>query len=172
MDRRQTILIAIDESASSLRAVTYVGSLLGRCKDLSIRLLHVLAPMPPSLREFGGSEDPQEEARLSAQQRASQLKWTDDAQGSAKLVLDRAVSRLVDHGVAAHEIRADICPSLQDGEDIVQVILDSAKDWGCGTIVVGRRTLPWFRELFARHIAEELVKKAEDCAVWVVETRA
>jgi hypothetical protein len=35
--------------------------------------------------------------------------------------------------------------------------------------VVGRNALPWHRELFHHHLADELVRKAENCTVWVVE---
>jgi nucleotide-binding universal stress UspA family protein len=168
-DRDRKIMIAVDESSASLEAVGYVARLLGGRKDLSIRLLHVLPPLPPKLREFGGSEDPQEEARLSAELRQSQDQWTEKAGQSAKAAMDLAVTLLIDHGFAAQQVRADVSPSVND-PDIVQHILETAQEWDCGTIVVGRRTLPWLQELFARHIGEELVGKAEGYAVWVVES--
>jgi nucleotide-binding universal stress UspA family protein len=170
VDRMRSLMIAVDESSASVQALTYVAGLLGGRNDLSIRLLHVLPPIPPSLREFGGSEDPQEEARLSAELRESQHRWTEDAKRSAKLAMDRGVTRLIEHGFAAPQLSAEFCPPLQDRDDVVQVILETARERDCGTIVVGRRTLPWWQELFARHVSEELVRKAEHCAVWVVET--
>lgn len=171
MDGLHKIMIAVDDSSSSLDAVTYVASLMGGRKDLSIRLLHVLPPMPARLLEFGGSEDPDQEARLSAELRQSQQQWTENAKRSASAAMDKAVRLFIDHGFAAQQVSAELCSSLHDRDDIVHVILQTANDWGCGTIVVGRRTLPWLQQLFARHIGEDLVRKAERYAVWVVEAR-
>ncbi len=172
MDRMRTIMIAVDESSASAQALTYVAGLMGGRSDLSIRLLHVLPPLPPSLREFGGSEDPQEEARLSAELREAQRRWTENATRSARPGIDRAITRLVEHGFTAQQVSAEVCQPVQDRDDVVQVILETARERDCGTIVVGRRTLPWWQELFAHHVSEELVRKAEQCAVWVVEPSA
>jgi len=163
-------MIAVDGSSASMQAVAYVADLFGGRSDVTIRLLHVLPPIPPSLREFGGSEDPQEEVRLSGELRHSQHRWTEDATRAAKPAIDRAVMRLLEHGFTDRQVIEDVCQPVQDRDDVVQVILEAAKERNCGTIVVGRRTLPWWQELFARHVSEELVRKAEHCAVWVVET--
>ena len=47
------ILIAVDESDQSVRAVQYVGSLLRETQDVSVTLFHVLNPMPRELMEHG-----------------------------------------------------------------------------------------------------------------------
>jgi nucleotide-binding universal stress UspA family protein len=161
------ILIAVDESAASLDAVAYVAELMGGRKDLAIRLVHVL-PVPPSLREFGGSEDPEEEARLSAELRQSQQRWAEEARRSASGSMDKVVTMLIDHGFSAQQVSVDASPSIND-PDIAQHILKKARDWDCRTIVVGRNTRPWLQDLFAPHVGEELVRRAEHHAVWVVE---
>ena len=59
------ILIAVDGSEHSARALRYVGTLLRDARDVQVTLFHVLKPMPRELLEHGGSEDPAEEIRLA-----------------------------------------------------------------------------------------------------------
>src|SRR5438093_9703499 len=63
MSNAKHILIAVDDSEASYRAVTYVGSIIGGCEGFRVCLLHALSPLPRELLEFGGSEDPQQEER-------------------------------------------------------------------------------------------------------------
>lgn len=58
------ILVAVDDSEHSARALCYVGSLLRDAHTVQVTLFHVLRPMPRELLEHGGSEDPAEEIRL------------------------------------------------------------------------------------------------------------
>jgi K+-sensing histidine kinase KdpD len=51
----------------------------------------------------------------------------------------------------------------------VRDILESAQKLHCGTIVVGRDTFPSYKEMFKKHIGEELVQKGQGFAIWVVE---
>ncbi len=53
------ILIAVDGSEHSARALHYVGMLLRDTCDVQVTLFHVLKPMPRELLEHGGSEDPE-----------------------------------------------------------------------------------------------------------------
>ena len=69
------ILVAVDESENSTRAVQYVGSLLRETPKTAVTLFHVLKPMPRGLLEHGGSENPAAEARLSEQLRKDQETW-------------------------------------------------------------------------------------------------
>ena len=75
----KNILIAIDHLEPSLRAVEYVGEMVGDRKGLSVYLFHVLPPFPPALLEFGGAEDPQKESVLSQKLRDDQALWIADA---------------------------------------------------------------------------------------------
>jgi len=53
--------------------------------------------------------------------------------------------------------------------DVAREILEAAKNWNCGTLVVGKRAHSWLNELTAKHVGEELVRKGEGFAIWVVE---
>jgi hypothetical protein len=63
------ILVAVDGSKDSTRAVKYVGQLLHTISGVTVTLFHVLNPLAPILREHGGSEDPVREEQLGKQLR-------------------------------------------------------------------------------------------------------
>ena len=71
----KNLLIAVDDSNESVRAVQYVGTLLRDSRDVNVTLFHVLNPMPRELMEHGGSEDPETEHRLGEQLRKDQDEW-------------------------------------------------------------------------------------------------
>jgi hypothetical protein len=58
MSVRHNILIAVDDSGATDRAVTYVTSIIGRHRHFRVHLFHV-APILPNLLESGGSENVQ-----------------------------------------------------------------------------------------------------------------
>ena len=53
--------------------------------------------------------------------------------------------------------------------DFVRELLETAHKQNCGTIVVGRESYPSFKEMFHHHVGEELVRKGQGFAIWVVE---
>ena len=57
MHTSRHILIAVDASGASDRAVTYVGEMIGKRQGYRVRLLHLLPPLPPPLLEVAGSEN-------------------------------------------------------------------------------------------------------------------
>ena len=75
------MLVAVDESENSQRAVEYVASLLGPIPNVSITLFHVLKPIPRELLEHGGSENPAAEALLGEELRREQDAWVEKETG-------------------------------------------------------------------------------------------
>ena len=49
------LLVIVDDSVASKRAVRYVGKFVGKRRGFRIRLVHVLPSLPPELLEYGGS---------------------------------------------------------------------------------------------------------------------
>jgi nucleotide-binding universal stress UspA family protein len=92
------ILVAVDESENSHRAVQYVGSLLRETSHTAVTLFHVLKPMPRVLLEHGGSENPTAEAHLSTQLRQEQEAWIRQERESECPVLIRAYELLTESG--------------------------------------------------------------------------
>ncbi|HEY1266037.1 MAG TPA: universal stress protein, partial [Candidatus Binatia bacterium] len=64
MNRNKRILVVVDDSKASMRAVEYVADIIKGKRDFTICLLRVLGPLPLELTEFGGAEDPQREEEL------------------------------------------------------------------------------------------------------------
>ena len=168
MDRHDKILIAVDGTDASLKAVDYVARMMGGRKDLHVRLFHALPPIPPQLLEYGGTEDPQKERELSAELHAAQADWTAQAKRSAQTSLEATLALLIDHGFLSENLSTEFFSSIHK-PDVAREVLEAAEKWDCGTIVTGRHCLSWAQELFYRHVGEELVHRAKGYAVWVVE---
>ena len=168
MDKHDKILIAVNDTDASRKAVTYVARLMGRRADVHVRLFHVLPPTPPELLESGGTEDPNQEEQLSAELRRTRLQWTEQAKQAALPSLEAASQVLVKHGLDARHITTAFSASIHK-PDVVREVIEAATQWDCATIVVGRHALPWVKEMFYRHVGEELLQHAQGFAVWVVE---
>ena len=159
------ILIAVDGSGQSDRAVEYTGALLRETSGARVTLFHVLKPIPRELLEHGGSENPQAEEQLSKRLRTEQEEWIQtesareypilaqalDVLGKAGFPLDRATTKF------GHE------------EDVVRNILEEARAGNYGTVVVGRHRSQGTKRLFGKDTVEQLLRDAKDVAVWVVE---
>ena len=159
------ILVAVDGSGQSERAVEYVGALFRDTPGVQVMLFHVLKPIPRELLEHGGSENPQAEDTLSRKLRTEQEEWIQresareypilaqalDVLGKAGFPLDRATTGF------GHE------------EDVVRNILEEARAGHYGTVVVGRHRNQGTKRLFGKDTVEQLLRDAKDVAVWVVE---
>jgi nucleotide-binding universal stress UspA family protein len=168
MDKHDKILIAVNDTEPSRKAVTYVGRLMRGRPDAHVRLFHVLPPTPPEVLESGGTEDPNREERLSAELRRARLQWTEQAERAVRPSLEAASQILVKHGLDARHITTAFSASIHK-PDVGREVIEEAVRWDCATIVVGRHALPWMKEMFYRHVGEELLQHAQGFAVWVVE---
>ncbi len=165
---KQKLLVALDQHSISTELCNYLGKIISGKQDLEISLLHMLPPPPPQLREFRGSEDPQVEEQLDREMDAVCQRWTREAENAARPVFENAISILTRAGVPPNSIRR-IVRQLVNHEDLTNDILKLAEENACQTIVVGRSSFPWFKEMFHRHLADRLVRKATGVAIWVVE---
>src|SRR5690242_17271521 len=159
------ILVAVDESESSSRAVKYVGSLLRETKDTAVTLFHVLKPMPRELLEHGGSENPTAEAGLSQQLRREQDAWLRQEAESECPILVQACETLTRAGFDRKQV------TLMTGheDDIAGNILEEARDGKHDTIVVGRHGTSRVKRLFGGGVTDQLLRDAKGFAIWVVE---
>ena len=162
------LLLVLDGSDASKRAVRYVAQFIGGCKELCICLIHVLPPLPPVLREHGGSYDPSVERRLDLAMRSAQNRWIETAKKRAQKDLDRAGSILMKEGTSASAIQMLFCEPGEP-EETAETILEMAKKCQCQTVVVGRQSVSWLHEMFSQDISEELLRKGKGFCVWAVE---
>lgn len=145
------ILIAVDSSANSLRAVTYVGDVLCHAREADILLL-CLSKAPD--RDLFPDD---------AAWQASVRKQEEDY----REFLARARGNLEQHGVDAGCIETRLLPFT--GPSVAQGILSVQRDGGYGTVVVGRRGMTKEEEFLFGSVSSRVVHDARNCAVWVVE---
>jgi hypothetical protein len=170
MDRTEGILIAIDDSEASRRAVAYVARVMGGRKGVRIRLFHALAPLPPRLVDFPVGEDPRSAWKRDAEAKDARAAWVTQGKKAAQAVFARAKTILRRARIPARVVEVQVATPSSD-QDLATVILEAARAGQCGTIVVGRETYAGLRELFRRHVhvADDLIQKAQGLALWVVE---
>ena len=121
------ILVVVDKSLASMRAVTYVAQILGGRRGFRICLAHTLPSPPAEMMEFGGAEDPGKEEWLEARLRASRHLWASAAKRKASVSLEHAYAELRRAGFARGEIEVHFCfPS--DKRNAPKEILDAWRE--------------------------------------------
>lgn len=167
MPRNEKLLLALDDTEASTQAVKYVGRTIGGDSAFAVHLLHVLAPLPPRLREFRGSENAKTERKLEQELIIKRERWIKDVEKAAQSIFNRAKLLLRKAGVPSGAIETEFRVSV-NREDLINDILEAGRTNGCHTIVVGRESFTGLKKIFHRHIADELMRKAKGFTVWVV----
>ena len=166
--RHARLLVFIDGSPSSKRAVGHVARALRGRRGPRVCLAHAFPPIPPRLCEFGGAETPEEEERQEARLKEAQQRWMAVTKETAQRVFDGTRARLRKAGLAAGAIETQFLEAA-DGRDICGEILEAARARRCSTVVVGREPVSWLRELMRDDLAEEIVRRGKGLTIWVVE---
>jgi nucleotide-binding universal stress UspA family protein len=168
METNRNVIIALDTSDASVRAVRYVADTLGLRKDLRVYLLHVLPPIPPELLEFGGSENPQKEEDLTKELRREQSEWVARAKQEVGPIFDRVKTILGKAGVSPDVVHREFSTSIHR-PDVARDVLEAAHKWKCSTVVAGRHSFPWLKEHLGHHVGEDLIRKGQGFAIWIIE---
>jgi nucleotide-binding universal stress UspA family protein len=167
MGSTNKILLAIEDSEASMKAVAYVAEMVRNREAIHVCLFHALPPIPPRLLEYGGAEDPQKEQVFRTELKSAQSEWIEKAKDAVQPSITRARAILQDYGVSQSQISTHFSHTIHK-LDIVREILNAAEQSHCGTVVVGRHRLPWVQDLFHHHTGEGLVEQAQELTVWVV----
>lgn len=146
------VLIAVDGSENSDRAVAYVVCMLGGVPGVRVTLLNIIS-VPP--------EDyfitPEEERT-----------WMEAHDNGAETAVSRHTEQLVAGGIAL----SSVMPVIRKGRyaSIAETILDELAESGAGTLVVGRRGLSKKEEFIYGSTSSKLLHAAKkSAALWVVE---
>lgn len=154
------LLIVVDESPATRKALQYVAQMAAGRPDFRVCLAHSLLAPPPELVEFRGAE----KERL----RRYRSRWISARAKTEQRALDRANAVLRRIGLSREAIEAHYC-YLVDGTRATQKILGLARARKCDTVVIGRKSLSWLSELIHGDPAEELVHLGKGLTIWVVE---
>ncbi len=164
------LLVVVDESSSSKRAVEYVARMLARRRGFQICLACFLLPLPPMLLEFGGAEDPQKERQLDRELHTEQQQLIATARKKAQPALNWACATLRTAGLPASSLTTQFSDPAREQSSVSGEILELARMNKCRTIVAGRRSLPWLRRLAGgKDLTEKLVQQGEGFTLWIVE---
>lgn len=153
---QKDILIAIDDSNHSRRAVQYALSMSRVLEDLSFMLFHV----QPSISQYvleEAEKDPEARGRLKKIVRKNREK--------ADTVLNRFKEMMLDAGVNDSRIKTVSMPTLSG---IAKDILDYSQGNRLDAVVVGRRGVSKVQETLLGSVTANLLQHSRVTPVWVV----
>jgi nucleotide-binding universal stress UspA family protein len=144
-----SILVAVDDTASSRTMVDYLISLPLRREDVHITLLHVFKKPSASVELMGERFTEQEPKRFLD-------------------VLQRAKNKLVENGFNPHKLEINMVstlyPTVTDG------IIDQLEKGDFDMAVIGRKKMSKAEEFVLGDISIKLVRSLKKGAILVVES--
>lgn len=152
-------LIALDGSASSMRAVEYAGRQFAGIGDHQIALVHVLPNLPAIFWDEGhilNDEEKKERKKVVD-------KWIADRKAAMEPVFRKAGDLLAKNGIPAQQV---VNKSITDSTDVAESVLEEARDNGYQTVLVGRCNHP-VKHLLGG-VTRKLLERGEGIAVTVV----
>jgi len=149
--RDRHLLVAVDQSASSEKAVFYVADFLGGLSGFRVTLIHILAV-------------PQDDLFATEAERAS---WLREREETARAFLTRYRLILTESGFSSEKVGVRILPG--EGETVSDVILGEHEKLGSCTIVLGREGKSRQEEFLFGSVSNRIVHQARGCSVWIVE---
>jgi len=148
---KKNILIAVDESENTSRAVSYVRDLLTGHSGFHITLVTIIP-------------EPSEDYFLSENERTV---WIKDKNDSARGILEGYRRLLMEAGFRDEDIKAHVV--MKECTSIAGCILHEQEKFACGTVVIGRRGISKKEEFLFGSTSNKILHTAKDCAVWVIE---
>lgn len=145
------LLVAVDESDSSRRAVLYVADFLGGFPGFTVTLMSII---PEPEEDFFETE-----AELN--------NWLKEKLDSANRMLENYKKILIQSGFPEEKVRFRSC--VGEAKSLSDAILETRCDLTCCTVVVGRHHKTKTEEFLFGSTSSRLIHEAKNCAVWVVE---
>lgn len=147
----KNILIAVDDSDNSRRAVSYVAQMLGGVGGFKVAVLHVMAEAEEDY--FGSTEEKE--------------KWLSQYAKKVGVMLEKYRGILLQAGFDPGNVsvRSPVryCPSM------AECILAERDTTQYHTLVVGRQGISRSEEFLFGSVSSKIVNHAKNCTVWVVE---
>jgi len=150
---RQDILMAIDGSEASLRAVDHVSFILSNNPDAHLTLVHITS----NARDYSAIDltqepDPELEAIVARGDKACIDQF-----------YPHAVKKFQEAGISEDRVQIETIPG---GRRIGKTILNFTRNGNYGTVIVGRRGID--KSFFMGSASRYMINKISDAALWVV----
>lgn len=166
------ILLAVDGSETSLKAVKHVGEILCGGVACEITLFHVLLA-PPMFLEHVRAEDADTNTRLGESLEERRHEWVENSRARVdEEIFTPAKQILAENGVRGNgaTIRTRL---IADGRsDVALAICREVKEGDYDAVVLGRRGRSSLSEFLFGCVAHKVLHNIGGCrdrAIWVVE---
>lgn len=158
------VLIAVDGSRNSLRAVEYAGLVFAPNPEARLVLFQILPAI--SRMNLDKEEIKNIDARKVERPDLAGLYWRLEDEEEMHQFFAEAKDLLVQAGLKPKQIKSKF--GVKKGE-IADAILEEAELGNYDTLILGRRGLSRVREFFLGSVSTKVVREARGCAVCVVE---
>ena len=168
MQNSHQLLLAIDDSEASRKAVAYVADVVRSAPHMRVTLLHVLPHIPTGLLEHGGCDASEDVCPAALELDEQTARWRARREAAAQALIDDARATLESADVASDRITVEFAAPLPE-ETIGYHVLQAARELGCDTVVVGRAPRSWLKNALHRSPTNALLgREARGLAIWIV----
>jgi nucleotide-binding universal stress UspA family protein len=150
-DTERHLLVAVDESDNSKRAVMYLADFFCDYKNVFVTLLSII-------------QDPSEDYFPSDAERE---KWLNDKQQAMNMILTGYKEMLIEAGFKEAQVETQL--SVRACASVGDAILKEQEKLRCCIVVVGRRGITHNEEFVFGSTSNKILHNAKNCAVMVVE---
>ncbi len=159
----QKILLAVDGSEASMKAVRYVGETLVGCKEIKIVLFSVLPELPKGLADILSGDFAKKAIGLSqAVEYIESLRFQKEKE--LKEAQEKAKKILINSGISEENVEMKL---TRKKEGIARDIIREVETGDYDTVVVGRRGMG--RAFFMGSVSTKIVNNLRNCTIWVVD---
>lgn len=156
------VLVAVENSDCSFRAVRYCTALFSGLTDVSFTLFHVLPYMPPEMWDPGHIPNEQERAA----QQAVIDKWFDHQNRRADPVFQKSGEILLEAGFDPTKV---VTKTVSDSTDVAGSILEEARNGGYFILVMGRCGSSGIKGFFLGSTTTRVINRGAGLAICLVE---
>jgi nucleotide-binding universal stress UspA family protein len=150
-DTERHLLVAVDESDNSKRAVMYLADFFGDYKNVFVTLLSII---PEPSEDYFATD-------------AEREKWLNDKQQAMNNILAGYKEMLIEAGFKDNQIETQL--SVKACTSVGDAILEEQEKLRCCIVVVGRRGLSHNEEFVFGSTSSKILHNAKNCAVMVIE---
>lgn len=163
------VLVAIDDSEASRKAVVFAGKLLGQraVQDCDVTLFHVCESLPEFILARSKAGEVDNAFRKVADE------WAATGRSLGTKLLEEQALTLTAAGIPPAKVNVRLCQkeSRPEARRVVAAlaIIEEMKQGGYDLVVIGRRGSSGSIESFIGGVAEKVAREARGCALCIVD---